>query len=55
SGVEVVQAYLYEDIEDNFERPPYIGTFKVKNPGKSGIEFFTVMDVHLRPDDAYAN
>ncbi|CAF3065242.1 unnamed protein product [Rotaria socialis] len=53
SGVEVVQAYLYDDVEDRFERPPFIGTFKVKNPVKSGVEFFTVMDVHLRPDDAY--
>jgi len=53
SGVEVVNAYLYEDVPDHFERPPFIGTFKVKKPGKSGVEFFTIMDVHLRPDDAY--
>ncbi|CAF3384293.1 unnamed protein product [Rotaria sp. Silwood1] len=54
SGVQVVKAYLYEDVDDLFERPPFVGTFKVKNPEKSGVEFFTIMDVHLRPDDAYA-
>ncbi|CAF0992568.1 unnamed protein product [Rotaria sordida] len=54
SGVELVNAYLYEDVPDNFERPPFIGTFKVKKPGKSGVKFFTIMNVHLRPDAAYA-
>jgi len=53
SGLQVVDAYLYEDTEDLFERPPFIGTFKVKKPGKSGIKLFTIMDVHLRPDDAF--
>jgi endonuclease/exonuclease/phosphatase family metal-dependent hydrolase len=54
SGLEVVQAYLYDDTQDLFERPPFIGTFKVKNPVKSDVTLFTIMDVHLRPDDAYA-
>ncbi|CAF1302930.1 unnamed protein product [Rotaria sordida] len=54
SGVELVNAYLYEDVPDNFERPPFIGTFKVTKPGKSGVKFFTIMNVHLRPDAAYA-
>lgn len=31
----------------------FIGTFKVKKPGKSGVKLFSVMDVHLRPDAAY--
>jgi len=31
----------------------FIGTFKVKKPGKSGVKLFTIMDVHLRPDAAY--
>ncbi|CAF1131319.1 unnamed protein product [Adineta steineri] len=53
SGLEVVDAYLHPDIEDNFERPPFIGTFKVKKPGNSGVKLFTIMDVHLRPDGAY--
>ncbi len=25
----------------------------MKKPGKSGVKLFTIMDVHLRPDDAY--
>jgi len=53
SDVEGVNAYIYEDPEDFFERPPFIGTFKVKNPGKSGVKLFTVMNAHLRPDAAY--
>jgi len=53
SGVEVVNAHIYNDTENRFERPPFIGTFKVKKPGKSGVKLFTVMDVHLRPDAAY--
>jgi hypothetical protein len=53
SGLEVVDAYIHPDTEDHFERPPFIGTFKVKKPGNSGVKLFTVMDVHLRPDGAY--
>lgn len=53
SGVEVVDAYIYDDVQDYFERPPFIGTFKVKEPGQSGVESFTIMNVHLRPDAAY--
>lgn len=54
SGLEVVKAYIYDDsANDHFERPPFIGTFKVKEPQKSNVRLFTVMDVHLRPDKAY--
>jgi len=53
SGVEVIDSYIYEDSPDYFERPPFIGTFKVKKPGQSGVKLFTIMDVHLRPDAAY--
>jgi len=54
SGLELVSAAIYDDTEhDYFERPPFIGTFKVKKPGKSGVKLFTIMDVHLRPDKAY--
>ncbi len=31
----------------------FIGTFEVMKAGSSGIKFFTIMDVHLRPDSAY--
>jgi hypothetical protein len=31
----------------------FIGTFEVTNKGSSGVEYFTIMDVHLRPDSAY--
>ena len=31
----------------------FIGTFQVTKAGASGIKFFTIMDVHLRPDTAY--
>ena len=31
----------------------FIGTFKVKNPGKSGVKYFTIMNAHLRPRTAY--
>jgi hypothetical protein len=53
SGIENVETYMFDDVDDIFERPPFIGTFKVKKPGKSGVKLFTIMDVHLRPDDAY--
>jgi len=53
SGLEVVDSYIYEDTQNLFERPPFIGTFKVKKPGKSGVKLFSIMDVHLRPDAAY--
>jgi len=54
SGVELVNSYLYDDSEgDYFERPPFIGTFKVKEPGQSGVELFTIMDCHLKPTAAY--
>lgn len=54
SGLEVVKAYIYDDsANDHFERPPFIGTFKVKEAQKSNVRLFTVMNVHLRPDKAY--
>jgi hypothetical protein len=53
SGVEIVESYTYEDPNNDFEREPFIATFKVKKPGKSGVKLFTIMDVHLRPDAAY--
>ncbi len=31
----------------------FIGTFQVTKTGSSGIKYFTIMDVHLRPDSAY--
>jgi len=52
SKVQLVSAYVYEDKNKYFERPPYVATFKVKQPHKSAIDYFTVMNVHLRPDDA---
>jgi len=53
SGLQLLDAYIYDDVQDYFERPPHIGTFKVKKPGKSGVKLFTVMNLHLRPDAAY--
>jgi len=53
SGLEVIDSYIYDDSSDYFERPPFIGTFKVKKPGQSGVKLFSIMDVHLRPDGAY--
>ncbi|CAF1450141.1 unnamed protein product [Adineta ricciae] len=53
SGVKLINYYLYEDAEDYFERPPFIGTFEVTSKGSSGVKYFTIMDVHLRPDAAY--
>jgi len=53
SGVQIVDSYMYADPQDLFEREPFIGTFKVIKPGKSGVKLFTIMDVHLRPDDAF--
>lgn len=54
SGLEVVKAYIYDDSQfDYFERPPYIGTFRVKKPDQSGVKLFSVMNVHLRPDRAF--
>jgi len=53
SGVEILDSYVYADPQNYFERPPHIGTFKVKKPGQSGIKLFSIMNVHLRPDAAY--
>jgi len=53
SGLEIIDSYVYEDADNHFERPPHIGTFKVKKPGNSGVRLFSVMNVHLRPDAAY--
>jgi endonuclease/exonuclease/phosphatase family metal-dependent hydrolase len=54
SGLEVVSSYLFDDsVPDYFERAPYAVTFKVKNPRPSGVHMFTVMNVHLKPEDAY--
>ncbi|UJR28712.1 hypothetical protein I4U23_009941 [Adineta vaga] len=53
SGVKLINYYLYEDTEDYFERPPFIGTFEVISKDSSGVKYFTIMDVHLRPDSAY--
>jgi len=53
SGVEIIDSYVYADPQNYFERPPVIGTFKVKKPGQSGIKLFSIMNVHLRPDAAY--
>jgi len=54
SGLELVSASVYDDkVNDYFERAPFIATYKVKKPGKSGIKIFTIMNVHFRPDDAY--
>jgi len=54
SGVQFVGSYVYDDAgHDYFERAPYVATYKVKKPGKSGVKLFSVMNVHLRPDEAY--
>jgi len=53
SGVKVVSAYIFNDPNDYYERPPHVVTFKVKNPKKSKIDYFTIMNMHLRPDEAY--
>lgn len=37
----------------SFASASFIGTFKVKAPGASGVKLFSVIDVHLRPDAAY--
>ena len=31
----------------------FIGTFRVKKPGKSGVALFTIMNVHLKPKKAF--
>jgi len=53
SGVKLINSYLYDDVEDYFERPPFIGTFEVTKAGSSGVKYFSIMDVHLRPTSAY--
>jgi deoxyribonuclease-1-like protein len=53
SGLEVLTHSIYDDVHDYFERAPFMATFKVKKPGKSGVKMFTVMNVHLKPDHAY--
>ena len=39
--------YIYNDVNDVFEREPYIASFK------SGNFDFTLVGVHTKPDDAY--
>ncbi|CAF5192894.1 unnamed protein product, partial [Rotaria magnacalcarata] len=53
SGVKLIDNYLYDDKSNYFERPPFIGTFQVTKMGSSGIKYFTIMNVHLRPTSAY--
>ncbi|CAF2774033.1 unnamed protein product [Rotaria sp. Silwood2] len=54
SGVKLINSYLYQDTEDRFERPPFIGTFQVtKKQGISGVKYFIIINVHLRPTSAY--
>jgi len=54
SGLELVKASIYDDTKhDYFERAPFIATYKVTNPGPSGVKLFSIMNVHLRPDKAY--
>jgi deoxyribonuclease-1-like protein len=40
--------YIYNDVNDVFEREPYIASFK------SGNFDFTLVGVHTKPDDAYS-
>ena len=42
-----------EKLKSSFDSSRFIGTFKVKNVGASRVRFFTIIDVHLRPDAAY--
>jgi len=52
SGVKLVNAYVFHDPLDYYERPPYVATYKVKAPKKSNVQFFTIMNMHLRPTEA---
>jgi hypothetical protein len=47
--VEFIQGsdYVYNDVNDVFEREPYIASFKCRNFD------FTLAGVHTKPDDAY--
>jgi endonuclease/exonuclease/phosphatase family metal-dependent hydrolase len=40
--------FIYSDTDDVFEREPYIASFK------SGSFDFTLVGIHVKPDDAYA-
>jgi len=53
SGVQLVQAYVFNDPNDYYERPPYVATFKVKNRKQTNVDYFTIINMHLRPDEAY--
>ncbi|CAF3715744.1 unnamed protein product [Rotaria sordida] len=53
SGVKLINSYLYQDTEDRFERPPFIGTFEVTKRSTSGVKYFTIMNIHLKPTAAY--
>jgi len=53
SGVQLVSAYVFHDTADYYERPPYVATYKVKSRKQSGVDYFTIINMHLRPDDAY--
>ncbi|CAF2777001.1 unnamed protein product [Rotaria sp. Silwood2] len=53
SGVKLINYYLYDDVGNRFERPPFIGTFQVTKKGTSGIKYFTIMNLHSKPTAAY--
>ncbi|CAF0899267.1 unnamed protein product [Rotaria sp. Silwood1] len=53
SGVKLINYYIYDDIGDRFERPPFIGTFQVTKKGTSGVTYFTIMNLHSKPTAAY--
>lgn len=40
--------YVYDDVDDVFEREPYIASFR------SGNFDFTLVGIHTKPDDAYS-
>ena len=40
--------YVYDDVDDVFEREPYVASFRSENFD------FTVVGIHTKPDDAYA-
>jgi len=48
--VEFIQGsdYVYDDVNDVFEREPYIASFR------SGNFDFTLVGIHTKPDDAYS-
>jgi len=46
NGIQLIDSYVVEDPQDEFEREPFVGVFEVNNYS------INLMQIHTKPDDA---